>query len=581
MIQLKPLLPYFRPYRRNLALGLLCILATSVLSLIAPLIIGAAIDRLSEMVDVTALLRYAGLLVLVTLIKTIFHFFQRVLLINVSRHIEFDLRQRFYSHLQKLHAGFFTEHPTGDLMARATNDLEAVRQLSGPAIMYGTNTLFTAVGALIFMIDIHFGLTLLALAVLPLVALITQFLGKRIHFHFQRVQEQFATLTSKVQENLSGARVIRAYVQEDAERQAYDRLNRDYVERNRILILWNSAMRPAIQGLMGAAFAGILAYGGLLMLEKTITVGDFVAFNIFLGKMAWPMIAIGWVVNLAQRGSVSLTRIQDIFNTEPAIRDREPLDLDSTVQGRLDFDQLSFTYPKHAEPALHEIDLSIEAGSTVAFVGRTGCGKTTLMSQVPRILEPPMGSLRIDGRDIHRIPLDTLRSAMAMVPQETFLFSVTLGENISFGRPDASIEEIERAAMLAGLDADMSAFPRGFDTLVGERGVTLSGGQKQRVALARAILRDPQVLLLDDCLSAVDAQTEERILSNLRTVFPGRTVLMATHRVAAARLCDQIVVLDRGRVMDRGTHDQLVARPGFYSDLNRRQHLEEQLAAAV
>lgn len=581
MNQLKPLFNYFRPYRRNLWLGILCVGVSAAAGLMTPLIVGSAIDGLRDQLSTTTLLEYAALLLGVTLFKGIFHFLQRVILVAVSRRVEFDLRQRFYGHLQKLDSGFFSSHPIGDLMARATNDLEAVRQLSGPAIMYASNTVFTALGALIFMFDIHLGLTLLALAVLPLVALVTHFFGKRVHIYFQAVQEQFSTLTSKVQENLSGARVVRAYVQEESERRSYDDISREYVRRNRILILWNSAMRPSIQVLMGLAAASILAYGGLLMVEGSITVGEFVAFNIFLGKMAWPMIAIGWVVNLAQRGAASMVRIQKIIDTEPLIRDREPLDEVSHIDGALELRKLSYRYDGTSEDTLSQIDLQVAAGSTVAFVGRTGCGKTTLLSQIPRVLEPPDGGLWVDGRDIHRIPLETLRGAIAMVPQETFLFSATLRENIAFGRPDADLEEVRRAATLAGLDADMSGFPNGFDTVVGERGVTLSGGQKQRVALARALLRDPQILLLDDCLSAVDAQTEERILSNLRTVFPGRTVLMASHRVAAARLCDQIVVLDHGRVVDQGTHDELVSRPGFYAELNHRQHLEEELAAVV
>ncbi len=581
MNQLKPLLGYFRPYRRNLLLGISCVGVSAIAGLMSPLIVGAAIDRLREQIDGSALLKYAALLLGITLFKGIFHFLQRVILVAVSRRVEFDLRQQFYGHLQKLDSGFFSAHPTGDLMARATNDLEAVRQLSGPAIMYGSNTIFTALGALVFMIDIHLGLTLLALAVLPLVALVTQFFGKRIHTWFQSVQEQFSVLTSKVQENLSGARLVRAYVQEESERRAYDDISRKYVRLNRTLILWNSAMRPSIQVLMGLAAASILAYGGVLMLEDKITVGEFVAFNIFLGKMAWPMIAIGWVVNLAQRGAASMMRIQKIIESEPHIRDREPLDEVSHIDGALELRNLSYRYEGTDEDMLSHIDLDVKAGSTVAFVGRTGCGKTTLLSQIPRILEPADGCLRVDGRDIHRIPLETLRAAIAMVPQETFLFSATLRENIAFGRPEADLEEVRRVAGLAGLDADLAGFPNGFDTVVGERGVTLSGGQKQRVALARAILRDPQILLLDDCLSAVDAQTEERILSNLRTVFPGRTVLMASHRVAAARLCDLIVVLEHGRVVDQGTHDELVSRPGFYAELNRRQHLEEELAAVV
>lgn len=581
MKKLRPLLSYLSSYRSSLAWGELCILASSLIGLLSPLIIGAAIDSLSLDLNRRTLLNYAGLLLAVTLVKSVFHFAQRVILVSMSRRIEFDLRQHFYGRLQQLHGGFFAKHPTGDLMARATNDIEAVRQLAGPAIMYGSNTLFTAIGAVAFMINIHLGLTLLSLAVLPLVALVTQFFGKRIHQAFQKVQEQFSTLTSKVQENLSGARVVRAYVQEESERRAYEEMNREHVERNRRLILWNSGMRPAIQGLMGLAFTVILAYGSHLILSGHMTVGDFVAFNIFLGRMSWPMIAIGWVINLAQRAAVSMERIQQVTTVESEIQDREPLEHPESIAGRIGFQDLTFVHAGDTEPTLKHIRLELPAGRTVAVMGRTGSGKSTLLSLIPRIIEPPDCSLSIDGIDIHRLPLADLRGAMAMVPQETFLFSATLGENIAFGRPQATLEDIRRVAELAGLETDLSTFPNGFDTVVGERGVTLSGGQKQRVALARAVLRDPQVLLLDDCLSAVDAQTEEKILGNLRTVFPGRTVLMATHRVAAARLCDIVVVLEDGRITAQGSHEELVDRPGFYSDLHRRQHLEDALATAV
>ena len=586
MTSLKPLVSYLKTYRRSLLVGEAYVLASAIIGLFAPLIIGAAIDSLRETLDGGALLRYAALLLALTAVKGIFHFAQRVELVAMSRRIEFDLRQRFFGHLQELHAGFFHQQPTGDLMARATNDIEAVRRLSGPALMYAGNTVFTAVGAVFFMVDIHLGLTLAALAVMPPVAVVTQVLGKRIHQAFQRVQEQFSALTVKVQENISGARVVRAYAREETEIAAYEEINQEYVARNRTLILWDGAMRPAIHGLMGLAFAAILAYGSLLILDGVMTVGDFVAFNIFLARMAWPMIAIGWVINLAQQGAASMERLQAILAIEPEIKDHEPLERVDEIRGEPSLERVSFSYVPGGDvsgsaPQLCDLTLEIPAGRTVALVGRTGCGKSTFLSLIPRIFEASAGTLRLDGHDVRTLPLATLRGAMAMVPQETFLFSTTLRENIAFGRPDATDAEILSAAAAAGLETDLEAFPKGLDTLVGERGVTLSGGQKQRVALARAVLREPRVLLLDDCLSAVDAQTEERILTNLRRIFPGRTVLMATHRVAAARLCDDIVVLDEGRIVARGSHDELVAGGGFYADLHRRQHLEEALAEAV
>lgn len=577
MNQLRHLLPYFRPYRLRMAAGVLCVLMAAVIGLLSPLIVGSAIDSLSTDIGARTLLLYAGALVGITLVRGVFHFGQRMILVATSRRIEMDLRQDLYAHLQRLHGRFFAKQSTGDLMARATNDLEAVRLLSGPAIMYGGNTIFAAIGSLAFMIDIHVGLTLLSLGTLPLVALLTQVVGKKIHVLFQGVQEQFATLTGKVQENLSGVRVVRAYVQEEAEEEAFRTLNRAYVDRSRNLIRLDAAFRPSIQGLVGIGFAGVLGYGGYLILQGEITVGQFVTFQLFLGKLVWPMIAIGWVINITQRGAASFGRIREVLLTAPEISDPEqPAPLES-VAGSIRFEGVSFAYRQGAELALEGIDLDIAAGETVALVGRTGSGKSSLLALIPRLFDPVAGKVELDGVDLRRLPLRQLRESIAMVPQETFLFSTTVRENIAFGRPDASRDAVLRAATLAGLDADLEGFPQGLDTMVGERGITLSGGQKQRVALARALLLDPEILLLDDCLSAVDAQTEEQILRNLRTVFPGRTVLMASHRIAAARLCDRSVVLDQGRIEAVGDHDALVARGGTYADLHHRQRLEAQL----
>lgn len=624
MNKLRPLLPYFRPYFHRLIPGVLCILATACLGLVTPQIVGWAIDAIRSDVSQTTLLQYAGLLVGVTAVSGIFSFFQRYILVAMSRSIEYDLLHDFYNHLQKLPAGYFQENTVGDLMARATNDVSAVRMVCGPAIMYSTNTVIVGLGAAFFMLRIHVGLTLLALVSLPAVAVITKVFGQKIHQLFETVQERYGDLSTKVQENLSGARVVRAYVQEDAERRVFRQHNHAYVNSNRQLIRWNAAFHPLIQTTVGLGFAVVLWYGIHLILRGQITVGEYVAFNLFLGKMVWPMIAIGWVINLAQRAAASMGRLQAVFATEPAIRDRpaadgslpvdpgpidgairfrdltfaydtDPLSSDPSSDGDAGDDEAEETGDRDERPALKDVNLEIPAGQTVAIVGRTGSGKSTLLHLVPRLLEPPEGSLEVDGHDVHGLRLDALRGAIAMVPQETFLFSATVRHNIAFGRPDLHAlknqthgdqdpakkadEEIRRAATTAGLDADLEGFPQGLDTLVGERGITLSGGQKQRVALARAILCDPQILLLDDCLSAVDAQTEEQILANLRTVFPGRTVLLASHRIAAARLADQIVVLEDGRVTAEGTHDELVEEDGLYAELYERQRLEDALAA--
>ncbi len=578
--KLAPLVPYIRPYRGRLALGLGCIATTATFGLLSPLVIGRAIDALGSEVSPRTLAAYGFLIVGLTAVQATFQYTQRLVLVTMSRNIERDMLSELFGHLARLDPGFYQRSQVGDLMARATNDLQAVRMLCGPAIMYGANTVFSGTGAVLFMLSFHRGLTLLVLCVLPFVVLATQFFGARIHVLFSAVQEQFAALSTRVQENLAGARVVRAYAQEEAEQERFKQLSREYVDHSRRLIRWQSTFSPVLQTLLGMAVAAVLFYGGRLMLAGELTVGGFVTFNMFLGKLMWPMIAIGWVINITERGTASLVRVREVLETEPAIHDEEPLVHLPAVRGELGFHRLSFAY-NGAGPVLEDVELAVEAGQTVAVVGRTGAGKSTLLSLVPRMVDPTPGQLTLDGVDVRRLPLATLRGAIATVPQETFLFSTTLGENIAFGRPEASQHEIRRAADLADLGRDLEGFPDGLDTLVGERGVTLSGGQKQRVALARALLREPQILLLDDCLSAVDTHTEARILENLHTVFPGRTVLFVSHRVSAAQLADQILVLDHGRIRERGTHAELLATGGLYADLHQRQTLEEELAAAV
>lgn len=578
MNRLQELLPYFGRYRSQLLAGLASAVCEVSLGLAAPIIIGRGIDELRHSFTSGAMLQYAGLLIGVTAAQGIFMFLKRRIMVAMSRHIEFDIRDRYFAHLERQSQAFFQRNHTGDLMARGTNDLQAVRMLCGPAIMYSTTTFLTACGALFFMVRINAGLTMLALCALPFVAVATKVFGKKIHQLFQSVQEQFAVLSMHVQENLSGVRVVRAYAQEIPVQSGFESLNHEYVDRNRQLIRWTSAFHPLLQGLIGIGFVAVLWHGGGLVSTGVITVGQFVTFTFFLARLVWPMIAIGWVINIAQRGSASWNRILEILESEPEIVSSPGCDQDP-IEGEVCFDHLSFAYSDGQPAALEEIDFEVGAGTTVAVVGRTGSGKSTLLSLICRLWDPPAGTLRFDGTDIRQICLDHLRSAVAVVPQETFLFSASLAENIAFGRPSASQDEIHQVASIAGLEDDLEVLPNGLETMVGERGVTLSGGQKQRVALARALLRRPQILLLDDCLSAVDTHTEERILGRLQEQFEGRTVFLVSHRISTVQRADLILVLDEGRIIERGTHSQLLTADGVYADLYRRQQLEEELAA--
>jgi ATP-binding cassette subfamily B protein len=573
------LVPYFRRYWKRLVWGVFTIIISVIFGLVNPLLVGHGIDSLRAAVTGGAILRYALLIVGFAVAQGVFTYLQRTILVTMSRDIEFDLRNVYFEHLEKQPQAFFHRHPTGDLMARATNDLQAVRMLCGPAVMYSINTVLTAAGSLILMARINLRLTFLALVTMPVVAVVTQVFGSRIHSLFEKVQGLFSAISARVQENLAGVRVVRAYAQEEPEKEVFGSLNDQYVEGNRRLIRWTAAFHPLLQALIGIGFSAVLWYGGLLVIRHDISVGQFVTFNAFVGKLIWPMIALGWVINLTQRGTASLGRIRRVLDVKPSIVDEAPLVEPEEIHGAIRYRDLTFSYAPEAEPVLSNIDFQVEAGRTVALVGRTGSGKSTLLALLPRLYDPPEQSLLVDGIDVRRLPLARLRGAISMVPQETFLFSATVSENIALGRPDASREQIAEAARLAGLEEDLSGFPQGLKTMVGERGLTLSGGQKQRVALARALLREPRILLLDDCLSAVDTQTEERILSNLRKVFVGRTVFLVSHRISTVKDADLILVLDRGRIAERGTHEQLTAAGGLYADLHQRQMLEEELAA--
>ncbi len=573
---LRRLLPELRPHRRRLGLGLLSLAATTAFSVANPWVLRHAIDDLTVAVTREKLWLYAGAILVLVLFEGYFRYQMRMILIGISRDVEYDLRNRVFHHLTLLPPGYYQQNRIGELMSRASNDMSAVRMVLGPGIMYTANTVATFAGAVFLMVAISPRLTLLALVPLLLVSWLVRHYGRQIQSRYEEVQAQLAEMNALVQENLAGGRVVRAYAQEAHEEARFAAANETYVARNRRLIHITGIVYPGIQFLMGLGSLTVLWLGGRMVVEGTITLGAFVAFGVYLAMLNWPMIALGWVVNLFERGEASTGRIHAILDAPVAIRDEAPLDV-REVRGAVEFRALSFGYGD-GPTVLHEVDLAVPAGATVAIVGPTGSGKTTLVSLLSRLWDPPAGTLFVDGHDVRKIPLAVLRGAVGFVPQESFLFSDTVRENVAFGvRGDGGEARAERAAETAQLAKDVREFPKGFETAVGERGLTLSGGQKQRAALARAIAVDPRILVLDDALSAVDTETEEQILEGLRDVRRGRTTFLVSHRVSTVKDADLIVALRDGRVVEKGTHDELVARGGFYADLHRRQLLEEEI----
>jgi ATP-binding cassette subfamily B multidrug efflux pump len=582
---LRPLLPYLRKHRGQYAVGTLCVLLNNGIWIAFPQIIRFAVDDLNRGVTRHKLGIYSLLLIGAAVTKGIFQFLTRWVVIGISREIEFDLRNDLFQHLESLSYSYYQRTRTGDVMARATNDLNAVRMLLGPAIMYSANTLVFTAGALVFMLAISPKLTLYAFLPLPVVSIVVQYFGKQIHERFERIQAMFSDISARVQENFSGARVIRAYLQEQAEIDAFETANQEYIARSLRLVRLMGMLWPTLELMLGLAVVLAFWLGAREVLLARMTLGGYVAFLQYLAQLTWPVIALGWVINIFQRGTASMARINEILVERPEIDDSAELTarpataeiaLSQPIQGTVEFHNLTFAY--NGATVLHDINLRIPAGTSLAIVGPTGSGKTTLVSLIPRIYDAASGAVLIDGRPLPEYSLEQLRRSVGFVPQETFLFSDTVRENIAFGREDASDDEVKQAAEAASIAADIESFPEKYQTLVGERGITLSGGQKQRTAIARAIIRDPRILILDDALSSVDTHTEDKILNHLRDLMQGRTTIFISHRVSTVRNADRIAVLHGGRIAEIGTHDELIARNGYYTDLYNKQLLEEELA---
>jgi ATP-binding cassette subfamily B protein len=583
--KLRPLVPYLKRYRGGLIWGALCVLLTNAIAVQFPQVLRHAINDLHSGVTSQKLLKFALAIIAVFVAKGIFQFLTRWIVIGISRDIEFDLRNDLFAHLERLSHSYYQRNRTGDIMARATNDLNAVRNLLGPAIMYSANTIVFTALAVGYMLRISPKLTIFAFLPLPVASIVIQYFGRRIHERFERIQAMFSDISARAQENFSGARVIRAYVQEQAEIAAFEGANQEYIRRSLGLVRLMGMLWPTLELMLGIAVVIVLWLGGRQVLAGKMNVGDFVAFNTYMAQLMWPVIALGWVINLFQRGTASMTRIEEIFSQKPEIADDPQIetrlpDVIREIEGEIEFRNLNFGYD--GVPVLKDINLRIPAGSSLAIVGPTGSGKTTLVSLIPRIYDAAAGSVLIDGRPIREYALDSLRRQIGFVPQETFLFSDTIRENIAYGLSQedstASLDEIKAAAEAANIANDIEGFPDGYNTMVGERGITLSGGQKQRTAIARALLRSPRILILDDALSSVDTHTEDKILNHLREIMRGRTTIFISHRVSTVRNADRIAVLHQGRIVELGTHDELIARSGYYTDLYNKQLLEEELA---
>ena len=584
---LKPLYPYLRRYWKQLAWGGVSVIFYNSLKILIPIVIGHAVDDLRHGITQQKILFHALRLLAAAAASAVFLYITRQVIIGASREIEFDLRNDLFANLERQSASFYQTHRTGDIMARTTNDLNAVRQLLGPAIMYSANTIVFTAAALPVMFRLSPKLTFFAFVPLPLASLLVQQFGARINRRFERIQAMFSDISSKAQENFSGARLIRAFAQEDAEIASFETANLEYIGRSLHLVRLMAMLWPTLEFILGLSLMITLLVGGHQVLEGRMSAGQFAEYLVYMVQLTFPMIAVGWVVNLFQRGTASIVRIDELLKQQPDIADDavtsdqvQRFEDAEPITGAIEFRNLTFAYTPDGPSVLEDINLRIPAGSSLAIVGPTGSGKTTLINLIPRIYDADAGSVLIDDQPIRQFPVQSLRHQIGVVPQETFLFSDTIEHNISFGAPSATHLDIEDAAAIAHIRTEILEFPKGFSTIVGERGMTLSGGQKQRTAIARAVIRNPRILILDDALASVDTYTEEQILSGLKRIMEGRTTIFISHRISTARNADQIAVLVDGRIAERGTHDELLERGGYYTRLYEKQQLEEELAVA-
>ena len=597
MHPLRRLTPYLWTYKGLMIPGLLAALVSAIFRVVVPIVVRYAVDAIPQMVSLYTLyagspvdsflfayfvfaLLMAGLaVVLLSLLSGIFSFTMRRTVVVASRHIEYDLRNRLYDHLQKLSAGFYHRYATGDMITRATSDIEKVRRYVGPAIMYAVQAIVVVATVLTVMLLISPTLTLWALLPMPFLTVAIFFVSRMVHSRTDAMQQQYSTLTSRVQEALAGIRVVKAYAREGFEGARFERESEVYQDRALDLARVEAAFRPVMQVLIGASTILVVWVGGRLVIEGTITIGNIAEYIIYVAIMTWPVASFGFVISMIQQASASASRLFEILDTEPAVLDTERTDESvQTIEGRVTFEDVSYRYTPDGPDVLDDLTFDVPAGTTLGIVGRTGSGKSTLIELIPRLIEPTEGVVRVDGRDVQTVPLGVLRSNIGLVPQEVFLFSDTVGNNIAFGELDAEQREIDQAAVEADLLANVEDFPAGFETRVGERGITLSGGQKQRTAIARALIRDPAILIFDDALSAVDTRTEATILGHLRKHYGRRTIVVVSHRISAVQDADQILVLEEGRIAERGDHEALVEHGGLYADLYRKQLLEEELA---